>query len=97
MADPPDRPDPAVDAEGVLLAAGLSQQVAAAVAALPPRQRDAVILCHYQELSNIEAAELVGVSVETIESLLSRGRRALKAALLDLAPNRGAPTRKAQG
>ena len=45
---------------------------------LPERQRQAITLCHYQELSNIEAAEIMEVSVEALESLLARGRRALK-------------------
>ncbi len=56
-----------------------------AMQALPPRQREAIVLCHYQELGNIEAAGVMGISVEALESLLSRGRRALKAALADLA------------
>jgi RNA polymerase sigma-70 factor (ECF subfamily) len=51
---------------------------------LPHRQREAIVLCHYQELSNIEAARLMGVSVEALESLLSRGRRSLRAFLVDL-------------
>jgi RNA polymerase sigma factor (sigma-70 family) len=55
--------------------------VARAMARLPHRQREAVVLCHYQELSNIDAAALMGVSVEALESLLSRARRALRAAL----------------
>jgi len=42
------------------------------------------VLCHYQELGNIEAAQVMGVSVEALESLLSRGRRALRGALTDL-------------
>lgn len=67
----------------------LSRQVQAALAGLPDRQREAIALCHYQELSNIEAAELMQVSVEALESLLARGRRALRAALSDLAPERG--------
>jgi RNA polymerase sigma-70 factor (ECF subfamily) len=58
--------------------------VTAALGALPERQREAIVLCHYQELGNIEAAGLMGVSVEALESLLSRGRRALRAALADL-------------
>jgi RNA polymerase sigma-70 factor (ECF subfamily) len=58
--------------------------VAAALEKLPERQRDAIVLCHYQELGNIEAAEIMGVTVEALESLLSRGRRALRAALADL-------------
>ncbi|MCG9915807.1 MAG: RNA polymerase sigma factor [Phenylobacterium sp.] len=59
-------------------------RVAAALARLPDRQREAVVLCHYQELGNIEAAGLMGVSVEALESLLSRGRRTLRGALADL-------------
>ncbi|WP_303713213.1 sigma factor-like helix-turn-helix DNA-binding protein, partial [Brevundimonas naejangsanensis] len=61
-------------------------QVQAALSRLPPRQREAIVLCHYQELGNIEAAALMEISVEALESLLSRGRRALRAALADIAP-----------
>lgn len=67
----------------------VSRQVQAALARLPARQREAITLCHYQELSNIEAAGLMGVSVEALESLLSRGRRGLREALSELAPERG--------
>ena len=55
------------------------------MARLPPRQREAIVLCHYQELGNIEAAELMGVSVEALESLLSRARRALRGMLSEYA------------
>jgi RNA polymerase sigma-70 factor (ECF subfamily) len=89
MAEPPDRADPAAGAEQGLQDADLARRVEAAVAALPERQREAVVLCHYQELTNIEAAAVMGVSVEALESLLSRGRRALRAALADMQPARG--------
>jgi RNA polymerase sigma-70 factor (ECF subfamily) len=56
-----------------------------ALAQLPERQRAAIALVHYQEMSNIAAAEMLEVSVEALESLLARGRRALKAALADVA------------
>ncbi len=49
-----------------------------ALMAIPERQRSAVILCHYQGLSNKEAASVLGVSVDALESLLARGRRNLK-------------------
>jgi RNA polymerase sigma-70 factor (ECF subfamily) len=52
-----------------------------AVSGLPERQRAAIALVHFEEMSNIEAAEALELSVEALESLLSRGRRALKAAL----------------
>ena len=67
-----------------LEARDVGDRVAAAMAALPPRQREALVLCHYQEMGNIEAAAALGVSVEALESLLSRGRRSLRAALADL-------------
>ena len=51
---------------------------------LPVRQREAIVLCHYQALGNIEAAEVMGVSVEALESLLARGRRTLRRGLADL-------------
>jgi len=85
MAEPPDAPDPGPAPDRGLLAADVGTRVGAALRALPVRQREAIVLCHYQELGNIEAADLMGVSVEALESLLSRGRRALKSALADLA------------
>jgi len=91
-AEPPEQPDPAPSAEAGMIAAAAADRVRLAVAALPERQRAALILCHYQELSNIQAAEILGVSVEAVESLLSRARRTLKGALADLADGRRART-----
>ncbi|MBX3477941.1 MAG: RNA polymerase sigma factor [Brevundimonas sp.] len=85
---PPDRPDEGPAPDRGLFAADTGRRVQAALDALPDRQREALVLCHYQELTNIEAARLMEVSVEAMESLLSRGRRALRAALADLAPGR---------
>jgi RNA polymerase sigma factor (sigma-70 family) len=86
MAEPPDRADPGEGPERGLEAVDIGRRVAAALARLPDRQKEAIVLCHYQELGNIEAAALMAVSVEALESLLSRGRRALRAALADLEP-----------
>ena len=84
-ADPPELPDPGPAPDRGLMAADVGRRVQAALAALPERQREAIVLCHYQELGNIEAAGLMAVSVEALESLLSRGRRALRGALADMA------------
>lgn len=84
MAEPPEQPDTGPAPDRGLLARDTERRVTAALGALPERQREAVVLCHYQELGNIEAAALMGVSVEALESLLSRGRRALRAMLADL-------------
>ncbi|MEN5361968.1 RNA polymerase sigma factor [Brevundimonas intermedia] len=83
---PPDRPDEGPAPDRGLLAAETGVRVDAALKRLPDRQREAIVLCHYQELSNIEAAALMKISVEALESLLSRGRRALRQALSDMAP-----------
>jgi RNA polymerase sigma factor (sigma-70 family) len=56
-------------------------RIGEALAELPERQREAIVLCHYQELGNIEAAALLDVSVEALESLLSRARRSLRVLL----------------
>lgn len=61
----------------------VAARVERALAQLPARQRSAILLCHYQELGNIEAAAVLEVSVEALESLLARGRRRLRALLAD--------------
>jgi RNA polymerase sigma-70 factor (ECF subfamily) len=52
-----------------------------ALRALPDRQRLAVVLCHYEEMSYAEAAAVMEVSVDAFESLLARARRSLKESL----------------
>jgi RNA polymerase sigma-70 factor (ECF subfamily) len=58
-------------------------RVRRALASLPVRQRAAIVLCYYEERSQAEAAELLGVSEGALESLLSRGRAALRKSLAD--------------
>lgn len=84
FADPPDRADDGPAPDRGLQAADTGRRVGAALQSLPDRQREAIVLCHYQELGNIEAAAVMGVSVEALESLLGRGRRALRVALADM-------------
>ena len=55
-----------------------SERVRSALGELPERQRAAFVLCFYEEHSNKEAADILGVSVKALESLLVRSRRALK-------------------
>lgn len=84
MGSPPDRPDEGPAPDRGLEAADIGRRVARAMQGLPDRQREAIVLCHYQELGAAEASRLMGVSIEALESLLSRGRRALRTALGDL-------------
>jgi len=83
-AEPPEQIDPGPAPDRGLLAEETGARVRRARAALPDRQREAVSLCHYQEMTNIEAAALMGISVDALESLLSRGRRGLRLALSDM-------------
>jgi RNA polymerase sigma factor (sigma-70 family) len=80
----PDRADDGPAPDAGLVSNEASAVVNAALAALPDRQREAIVLVHYQELGNIEAAGLLEISVEALENLLSRGRRALRASLADM-------------
>jgi RNA polymerase sigma-70 factor (ECF subfamily) len=61
----------------------LAVRVDAALKALPERQRLALILFHYEGMSQIEVAEVLSISDEAVESLLARARRTLKASLKD--------------
>lgn len=58
-----------------------SDALQAALDDLPDRQRQAVVLRHIDEIGNPEIAEIMGISVEAVESLTSRGKRALSTAL----------------
>lgn len=73
--------DPAQSAPAKIEADQTAKQVKAAIAALPERQREAIQLTYYQELSNQDAAGVMHVSVEALESLLARARRGLRSAM----------------
>lgn len=62
----------------------VGREIVRALDTLPERQRAAILLCHFQDRSNIEAAEIMGLSVEALESLLARGRRGLRTRLAHL-------------
>lgn len=54
-----------------------------ALGRLPDRQRQAVVLRHLEGLANPEIAAIMGLSVEAVESLTARGRRALASLLAE--------------
>jgi RNA polymerase sigma-70 factor (ECF subfamily) len=78
---PPELIDEAPSQFDEVHASDRAKRVEAAVLALPERQRAAITLVCFEEMSNIEAAAALGVSVEALESLLARARRALREAL----------------
>lgn len=54
------------------------QHVELALQKLPERQLAAITLCHYENKSQIEAAEILEIGVRAYESLLARARRSLR-------------------
>ena len=82
-AELPDLVDPRAAADRGLERATLETELADALAALPDRQRAALVLVHFEGLGNLEAAATLGVSIEAVESLLARARRQLKLAFAD--------------
>jgi RNA polymerase sigma-70 factor (ECF subfamily) len=54
------------------------RMIAAAMATLPERQRAAIALFHMEGLSGREAAQAMNVTEKALESLLVRGRAAIK-------------------
>ncbi len=74
----PEMPDPAAGPDDALFSNERARAIEQAIHMLPDRQRIAVTLCHLQELSNIEAADIMNISVDAMESLLARARRNLR-------------------
>lgn len=70
--------DPAPRADREMERRERDHQVASAVAELPARQRTAIALTYGDELSNADAAIVLGTSVSAFETLLVRARRALR-------------------
>lgn len=66
------------DAEWVAQVSEQGNAVNAALAQLPERQRTAVMLFYNEELSQKEAAEVMGITPKAVESLIGRAREALK-------------------
>jgi RNA polymerase sigma-70 factor (ECF subfamily) len=70
-------PDPRPDPEAGLVRSETGAAVRAALDELPARQRMAVVLSRFEELSYQEIAAALGCSVSSVESLLFRARQAL--------------------
>ena len=64
--------------EKTLIAKSESDCIRNAVESLPPRQKEALVLCYYQDLKAKDAAEILGLSQGATEALLFRARQSLK-------------------
>ncbi len=69
----PEHEDPAAAAG----AAELGERVAAAVSALPPRQREVLVLTVYEQLSDAEVAAVLGTNRQNVRTHLHLARRRL--------------------
>ena len=69
--------------------ADLDHDVAAALAALSPEFRAAVVLCDIEGLSYEEIADVLGLKLGTVRSRIHRGRTMLRKALAHRAPTAG--------
>jgi RNA polymerase sigma-70 factor (ECF subfamily) len=78
-----DRDRPRPDALQQLLDEEVSETVRRAVAALPPLQREAIVLFEYEEMSLAETAAVCGTDVGTVKARLHRARERLRR---DLSP-----------
>ena len=79
--DLPEVVDPGSDPH-IHLQEDMSRRVEEALQVLAPRQREAIVLTYYQEMTNTEAAAVMAISVDALESLLARGRRSLQTLLV---------------
>jgi RNA polymerase sigma factor (sigma-70 family) len=90
-------PGTAPSPEQVYADTHLDPQVQAALDALSPEFRVAVVLCDIEGLTYEEIAATLGIKLGTVRSRIHRGRVQLREALAHLAPRRGAPASAVEG
>jgi len=73
----PDPVDGTPSMEMRLMQLARERALSTALANLPTRQRQAVVLRHLEGLSNPEIAEIMEIGVDAVESLTARGKRGL--------------------
>lgn len=80
---PPQPTDSTTLMGGSLEAEEVRQTVEQALLRLPPDYQEVLILKYVEEMSVQEISQVIRRSVKSVEGLLTRGRRALQAILLD--------------
>jgi len=73
-----DFPDDVDTPDAAIIRAETILSVRDAIDRLPARQRTAVLLFHFQDFSQRDAASVMGISEDAFESMLARARRQLK-------------------
>ena len=72
-----DAPEDTASAEDIAILGEANRQVLVAIRRLPARQREAVVLRYYLDMTEDQAAQAMGVSRGTVKSATSRGLAAL--------------------
>lgn len=80
------------DPEQVFAMTHLDDDIQAALSALPPQFRAAVVLADIEGYSYEEVAQTLGVKMGTVRSRIHRGRALLRQSLAHRRPTRGAST-----
>lgn len=81
LEDGYDPPGQESTAEEIVAMKRTKDEIDSHISALPESQRLALALCFYEGVSNREAAEIMGVSVKALESLLMRAKGSLRTKL----------------
>ena len=79
----PEQEDEAPLADAVVEAREDGSLARALIAALPDRQRAAIVLTYYEELPNAQAAAAMDMNIKDFESLLHRARTGLRQAFAE--------------
>ena len=74
----PDRADPAPGADDVMDEAEMTSLTKMCIGTLSDRQRSAIILTYYEDMSNNDAATALDMNIKAFESLLLRARHSLR-------------------
>lgn len=70
--------------EALLSQKDVGQHLEQALLLLPTRQREALWLTYYEDMSGAEAAGVMTITVDALESLLARGRKNMRHHLMKL-------------
>lgn len=81
LDDAPEVADDSAGVEASMIAADRMAALENALAQLPDRQRQAVVLRHIEGLTNPDIAAVMDIGIEAVESLTARGKRSLTALL----------------
>jgi len=78
LDDIPEPADESEDSVAIIHRRQVHDHLEAALGKLPSQQRAALVLSYYEECSNGQVAEIMGTSIDAVESLLKRGRQRLR-------------------